>query len=300
MRAVQQQPTQAPTSSGWSASLKLTASRRGERTVLSRNAHSGPLRVQRPFYPEGGICHVYVLHPPGGLVAGDELDINVHCESASQLLLTTPSAGRVYCSNRQRLVQTQTVNIRVDAGARCEWLPQESIVFDRAEAVNRLSVSLAEGAQFNAWEVTCLGRPASGELFEGGQLQQRWDIYREDRPLFLERANFVGGSEQLQAAWGLGGATVVGTLVTTCDESLVEQLRTAIEALSKSGVCKSGDQSQPFNVPLFAVTALPELVVVRAFAQSGADVKNAFIALWYLLRQAQSGQTGVAPRIWFT
>lgn len=298
MKAARQPPTLAP--SGWSASLELTASRRAERTVLSRNAHVGPLRVQRPFYPEVGICHAYILHPPGGLVAGDKLDINVHCEKASQLLLTTPSAGRVYCSNQQRQAQTQTVNIRVDAGARCEWLPQESIVFDRAEAVNRLSISLAEGAQFNAWEVTCLGRPASDELFEGGQLQQRWDIYREDRPLFLERANFLGGSEQLQSAWGLGGATVVGTLVSTCDGSVVEPLRAAIETLSKSDVCQSGDQNQPFNAPLFAVTALPELVVVRAFAQSAADVKNAFIALWHLLRQAQSGQTGVAPRIWFT
>ena len=191
--------TQAP--EGWSASLDLTASRRGERTVLSRNSHCGPLRVQRPFYPEGGICHVYVLHPPGGLVAGDELAIDAHCESGAELLLTTPSAGRVYCSNAKQLQQSQKVTIHVEAGARCEWLPQESIVFDRAEALNSVSVHLDKEAQFTGWEVTCLGRPASGEGFDGGELQQSWDIYREARPLLLERTKFTGGSDQLQAHW---------------------------------------------------------------------------------------------------
>lgn len=288
-------------SQGWSASLKLVAARRGERTVLSRNAHSGPLRVQRPFYPEGEVCHVYVLHPPGGLVAGDELDIRVHCDSGSQLLLTTPSAGRVYCSNAQHLAQSQKVTIRVEAGARCEWLPQESIVFDRAEAVNQLSISLAEGAEFTGWEITCLGRPASNEMFDGGNLQQRSEIYREDRPLLLERTRFVGGSPQLTARWGLAGATVVGTLVSTCLEVPVEQLRDAIELILNRGKSqKENPNHLTFNKPLVAVTVLPELLVVRAFGQNAAEVKAVFTELWYSLRVAQSGQDAVAPRIWFT
>lgn len=288
-------------SEGWSASLELVAAQRGGRTVLSRNRHCGPLRVQRPFYPEGGICHVYVLHPPGGLVAGDELDIGVHCESDSQLLLTTPSAGRVYCTNTRHLAQRQRVSIRVEAGARCEWLPQESIIFDRAEAVNQLSVSLAEGAEFTGWEINCLGRPASGEMFDGGYLQQGWEIYREDRPLLLERTKFVGGSPQLQARWGLAGATVVGTLVSTCLDVPVEQLRDAIASMFKRKKQQKPNLNHlAFNKPLVAVTALPELLVVRAFGQNAAAVKAIFMELWYLLRLAQSGQNAVAPRIWFT
>lgn len=286
---------------GWSASLDLVAAQRRGRTVLSRNRHCGPLRVQRPFYPEGGVCHVYVLHPPGGLVAGDALDIRVHCESDTQLLLTTPSAGRVYCTNTQHLEQSQKVSIRVEAGARCEWLPQESIVFDRAEAVNQLSISLAAGAEFTGWEVICLGRPASDEMFNGGHLQQRWEIYREDRPLLLERTKFVGGSPQLQARWGLAGATVVGTLVSTCLDVPVEQLREAIESiLNRGNNEKENPNHLTFNKPLVAVTALPELLIVRAFGQNAAEVKAVFMELWYLLRLAQAGQSAVAPRIWFT
>ncbi len=284
---------------GWLASLDLVAARRGERTVLDRNSHCGPLRVQRPFYPEGGVCHVYVLHPPGGLVAGDELAIRVHCERETQLLLTTPSAGRVYCSNTQQLPQSQQVTLRVEAGARCEWLPQENIVFDRAEALNRLSVSLAENAEFTGWEVTCLGRPAANAAFNGGHLRQRWDIYREHRPLLLERTEFIGGSPQLQARWGLAGATVIGTLVTTCLDVPVAQLREQIESVLDS---KENKKSNPltFDRPLVAVSALPELLVVRAFGQNAADVKAIFMALWHMLRRAQTGQHAAAPRIWFT
>lgn len=291
---------------GWSASLDLVAKLRRGRTVLDSNRHCGPLRVQRPFYPEGGVCHVYILHPPGGLVAGDKLDIRVQCDSDAELLLTTPSAGRVYGSNQLRLEQSQQLSIRVEASARCEWLPQESIVFDRAEAVNRLSVSLAEGAVFTGWEITCLGRPASREFFDSGSLDQRWAIYLEDRPLLLETSRFVGGSAQLQAPWGLAGATVVGTLVTTCRETSPEQVREAIEvilselALSAQQAGREQMGSKPFEVPLVAVSVLPELMVIRAFGQRAVDVKAVFTGLWRILRLAQTGQDAVAPRIWFT
>ncbi len=285
---------------GWSASLELVASLRGARTVLSRNRHLGPLRVQRPFYPEGGICHVYVLHPPGGLVAGDSLDISVRCEPNSQVLLTSPSASRVYCSNQQRLRQSQKVSIDVATSARCEWLPQESIVFDSAEGLNQLSISLADGAEFSGWEITCLGRPASEDFFEGGQLQQNWEIVREGRPLLLERTKFVGGSAQLQAPSGLGGATVTGTFITTCLDAPIEDIREAIAHLTASETSEAQGQRPSFVVPLVAVTALPELLVIRALGQNAADIKAIFIALWHLLRKAQSGQTAVAPRIWFS
>lgn len=299
MTAVLDRPTLA-SPEGWSASLELVASLRGERTVLTRNRHCGPLRVQRPFYPEGGICHVYLLHPPGGLVAGDSLDITLRCEPNSQFLLTSPSASRIYCSNQQRLRQSQKVSIDVAAGARCEWLPQESIVFDRAEALNQLSISLAADAEFSGWEITCLGRPASGELFEGGQLHQNWEIFREGRPLLLERTKFIGGSAQLQAPSGLGGATVTGTFITTCLDAPIQQIREAIEHVTASEGSEAHEQGPPFSVPLVAVSALPELLVIRALGQNAADIKAVFIALWHLLRKAQSGQTALAPRIWFS
>ena len=284
---------------GWLASLELVASCRGDRTVLSRNRHRGPLRVQRPFYPEGGICHAYILHPPGGLVAGDELDITVHCETGAQLLVTTPSAGRTYGSNRDRLTQSQRAAIRVEADGRCEWLPQESIVFNRAEAKSSIHVVLAENAQFSAWEITCLGRPAANEDFDGGSLSQSIEIWREDRPLLIERSEYPGGDALLRAPWGLGGARVFGVLVSTASQAGVEKLREVVEWQNKrASSVTAGDL--PFSRPLVALTALPELVVARAFGANAASVKAVFVALWRKMRLIQSGREAAAPRIWFT
>src|SRR3990167_10982309 len=81
---------------GWRARLELGFARREERTVMVRNRSLGPLRVQRPFYPAPDECQVYVLHPPGGLVAGDRLEIHIHSDADARVLLTTPGAGRVY------------------------------------------------------------------------------------------------------------------------------------------------------------------------------------------------------------
>ncbi|HAG93950.1 MAG TPA: urease accessory protein, partial [Gammaproteobacteria bacterium] len=146
-----------PVQSGWSASLALEFERRGPRTALVRNRHDGPLRVQRPFYPEAnGQAHVYILHPPGGIVAGDSLAISSTVREHAHALVTTPSAGRVYCSNRQRQLQTQQVTMAVEPGAFGEWLPQENIVFNAAQAINHTHIQLQSGARFIGWEITCL------------------------------------------------------------------------------------------------------------------------------------------------
>ena len=84
--------------SGWTAALDLQFERAKERSIVSRCRHNGPLRVQKPFYPEDGVCHVYLLHPPGGVVGGDELSVSVRAGKGSAALITTPGATRVYRS----------------------------------------------------------------------------------------------------------------------------------------------------------------------------------------------------------
>lgn len=282
---------------GWRARLDLELAPRAGRTCLIKCRHQGPLRVQRAFYPEGEVAHIYVLHPPGGLVAGDQLTLTAHCHPGARALLTTPAAGRVYHSNRAQLRQTQSVELRVDGGACCEWLPQENILFAGALAQNRVDVSLAPGAEYTGWEITCLGRPAAGEAFTSGELVQSCRIWRGERPLLIETSRVGGGSPQLVARWGLQGRSVLATLVsTTTSTDLVHKLRAIIDAHLDAWQ-NGGRRGQP---PLVAVTALPELLVVRALADSAATVKTLFIALWRELRHARWAATGSAPRIWFT
>src|SRR6187402_782414 len=120
------------TSSSWHARLELGFSRSGSRTVLARRRHFGPLIVQRPFYPEGGICHVYLVHPPGGIVGGDQLALQVEVERDAHALLTTPAATRFYRAGPHPRAALNQQFVVQDAAL--EWLPQETIVFDGARA----------------------------------------------------------------------------------------------------------------------------------------------------------------------
>ncbi len=120
-------PTEAVYPSSWEAELTLGFARRGDKTAMVSRAHRGPLTVQRPFYPEGGVCHVYLLHPPGGIVAGDRLTIKATAEAGAQALITTPAAGKFYRSGGEKAVQAVDLTVAENAGL--EWLPQETIVY---------------------------------------------------------------------------------------------------------------------------------------------------------------------------
>src|SRR5258706_481568 len=157
-----------PVAAAWKASLSLGFTSHGTRSVLSRREHDGPLVVQKALYPEGeGVCHAIVVHPPGGIVGGDQLGLRVDCAAQSHALLTTPGAGKWYRSAGAWARQSLDFSV---AGT-LEWLPRETIVFDGALAELTTTVDLAEGARFIGWEVVCLGRRGAGERFERGRLR---------------------------------------------------------------------------------------------------------------------------------
>ena len=96
----------------WKAQLDLKFSKSGNRTILSHRKHYGPLQVQKPFYPElNGTCHVYILHPPGGMVGGDRLNIYVDVNSNAHALITTPAAGKFYRSAGPVARQEQIIKV---------------------------------------------------------------------------------------------------------------------------------------------------------------------------------------------
>ncbi|RMF15834.1 MAG: urease accessory protein UreD, partial [Gammaproteobacteria bacterium] len=158
----------------WEAQLRLELvaypSGEGRRTELYRNQARGPLHVQRPFWPEGqtGACHLYVLHPPGGLVSGDALSIEVQAASHSRTLLTTPSANRLYKSDRNAVPWSQYTRLNVAEGAIVEYLPQETIAFDGTRGHQHLRMDVASGGTVIGWELLGLGRPAGEQPFVSG------------------------------------------------------------------------------------------------------------------------------------
>lgn len=264
----------------WKAELKLGFARRGAKTVLASRTHCGPLTVQRPFYPEGGICHVYLLHPPGGVVAGDSLHIEANVDSGAQALITTPAAGKFYRSGGGQA--RQVVNLKVADQASLEWLPQETIVYEGARLNANMHVDLAADSGFIGWEVMALGRPAAGEGFETGEALLNWRITRAGRLFYQERLKL--DAEAFKARWGLHGQSACGTLFA-CPTT--PQHLQAVQALI-------GEDAHQ------GVTQIDDMLICRALDVRADRLRQFFEQVWAILRADIVGQKCSAPRIWAT
>ena len=133
------------TPSHWEAEIALGFTRLDSGTVLSERRHRGPLRVQKALYPEGrDVCQTILLHPPSGIAGGDRLHIAVNVGPQAHAQITTPGAGKWYRSGGEDAAQTLAFTVGADA--ILEWLPQETIVFDGAQARMETQVSLAADA----------------------------------------------------------------------------------------------------------------------------------------------------------
>jgi urease accessory protein len=272
--------------SGWQASLELSFERVGTATTLVRRRHRGPLRVQRPFHPDReGPCQVIVLHPPGGIVGGDSLSLDVAVGEQAQALITTPGATKFYRSAGATARQQTTLH--VGPAGLLEWLPQETLLFDGARAQIETRVELAPGARFLGWDITGLGLPASGRAFERGTCHTRWQIWREAEPLWIDRAHLCGGDERLVAGWGLAGYSVAASLVFVGGGPSCLDVTRALLA------------EQPIDGRA-AATRLGEVVVCRVLAHSTRCVLDLFSAVRDRLRCAVLDAPASAPRIWAT
>jgi urease accessory protein len=274
-----------PVESHWHANLDLSFAHVAGRTGLISKTHQGPLQIQKALYPEGPrVCHVTVLHPPGGIAAGDSLMVSARLDCNSHVCLTTPGATKWYrCPSGEA---RQLLRFSVAAGGVLEWLPRENILFDASRACMNLDVELAPSAHFLGWEILCFGRRASGEEWRRGELQLRTSISRPRQPLWRERADISAAGGFAASAVGLAGYSVSGTLV--CAGSEVDSvLLAACRAVPRRpGDARSG------------VTRLPGILLARYLGHSSQDAFDWFAAIWKLLRPALLGATATAPRLW--
>lgn len=263
---------------GWRATLDLLFRRTPEKTVLASARHYGPLTVQRPFYPEGETCHLYLLHPPGGIVGGDELAINVTLEAGSHTLITMPGASKFYRSGGPLAHLRQRFDI--GENAILEWLPQDTIFFPAARATLHSIFHLQEGAKLLAWDLFCFGRPVMGERFHEGDISNRLEVWKNGEPLLIERLHLSNGDLSIVAEqpW-------VGSL--TCypaDECMLEDVR---------------DRLAPLDA--FAGATLADgLLMVRFLSHDNLVCQRAMRDVWQQLRPQLLNKSPLLPRIWLT
>ncbi len=270
-------------SDSWHGKLNLVYADRLGTTALIHNSHQAPLKVQRPFYPEGQqVCHSVILHTAGGVVGGDRLSLDFHLQPNSRALITTAAASKIYRSNGNQA--RQSINIQVDSGACLEWFPQETIVFNGAIFRQDLRVELATKASYLGWEITRFGRSARGEKFVQGEWRNHTEIWQQGKPLWIDRQWLPGSEEVFHSPHGLAGQPITGNLVWVggaVSPEIVEKARNLWSGKGEAGV-----------------TRLENGFLCRYRGSSTSEVRNWFIDVWQLLRMSFLNRGNCIPRVW--
>jgi len=274
---------------GWQGNLQLEFEDRNGETILSRSLMQAPLKIQRPFYPEGkGVCHGVMLHTAGGVVGGDRLSSQIQLHSNAQVLLTTAAATKVYGSNTE---SNQAIHVQVAENAGLEWLPQETILFDGARYRQSVRVELEPGATWLGWEMTRLGRSARGEQFLSGEWRSHLEVWQAGQLLWVDPQWLLGGSEMLQSAHGLSGCAVVGSLGFVGREVSPEFVAEVRSLLAE------GDTTE-FLAAEMGATRLMNGFLCRYRGSSTTEARQRLIQVWDLLRQRYLGRSLCLPRVW--
>jgi urease accessory protein len=272
----------------WRADLKLDYTLESQRTVV-RYLHQGPLRILQSLYPEGDqICHNVLVHPPGGLVGGDTLDIQVTVAEGAHGLVSTPGATRFYKSGGHPALQQ--VVAHVADNAKLEWLPLEAIAYNDCEATNRAIFNLAPSAELITWDVTALGLPSSDMAFTQGHFQQHLEI----PGVWLERGNIRGEDTRwLNSPLGLAGSKCLASLVFASGSAIDSDRTTqALEA------AREVIESHPLRLQAGITCAHPQVIVLRVMSPLVEPTMDLLKKVWAVWRHTLWALPSTPPRIW--
>jgi urease accessory protein len=272
----------------WRADLKLDYTLESQRTVV-RYLHQGPLRILQSLYPEGDqICHNVLVHPPGGLVGGDTLDIQVTVAEGAHGLVSTPGATRFYKSGGHPALQQVVAHLADNA--KLEWLPLEAIAYNDCEATNRAIFNLAPSAELITWDVTALGLPSSDMAFTQGHFQQHIEI----PGVWLERGNIRGEDTRwLNSPLGLAGDKCLASLVFASGSAIDSDRTTqALEA------AREVIESHPLRLQAGITCAHPQVIVLRVMSPLVEPTMDLLKKVWAVWRHTLWALPSTPPRIW--
>jgi len=272
----------------WNATLSLDYTLQAGKTI-AHFRHDGPLRILQSLYPEGdAVCHNVLVHPPGGLVGGDTLDIAVTAAAGSHGLITTPGATRFYRSAGETALQR--TRLRLEAGARAEWLPMEALCYSGCLAENHLRLDLAPGAELMGWDVTALGLPSANQPFEQGSFCQHIEL----PGVWLERARIRADDLLLMnSPLGLAGQRCIATLFFAAGSKLERQRRQLALDLARQVL-----EAHPLSAAAGATSPDAQVVVVRVLAPLVEPAMVLLKQVWKVWRQHFWEKDAPSPRIW--
>lgn len=274
----------------WHASLQLDYTLQDSRSV-ARHRHDGPLRILQSLYPEGdAVCHNVLVHPPGGLVGGDTLDIALTVEAGAHGLVTTPGATRFYRSPGEPA--RQRLHARLAEGARLEWLPLEALAYNQCLAENQAVFELAPGAELMGWDITALGLPAADQPFAQGSFAQHIEV----PGVWLEQGRIDAGDARLMnGPLGLAGQRCLGLLFFVAGAPIERTRREAALDAARALI-----EAHPLRAQAGATSPHPRVLAVRVLAPLVEPALDLFKQLRAAWRQELWQLPATAPRVWST
>ena len=278
----------------WQGSLSLAYHRDevhgAARTVL-RDRHDGPLRVLASLYPEApAVCQNVLVHPPGGLVGGDVLDISVTLAEGAHALITTPGATRFYRSTGAPA--TQRLHATLATGTRLEWLPLETITYSGCIAENLMRFELAPGAEMMGWDVLALGLPASDQAFVQGRYTQCIEMPGR----WLERGLIdATDTRLLDSPLGWAGRRVMGTLWFAAGDAMPVARRELLLERAREVV-----DADALKTSAGATSVHDGIIVLRVLAPRVEPLMTLLTRVWAAWRAAAWDLPAQPPRVWRT
>lgn len=235
---------------------------------------SGSLRVRFPSPEDDALSGVFI-NTAGGVAGGDRFDIDISVAAAARLTLTTAAAEKVY--RAPGAAAQLNIALKAGAGAQLSWLPQETILFDRARVQRRFDIELDEAASLLLCEIVVFGRTAMGECMEQGEFVDRWRLRRGGKLVFAETIRLDGniGAKLARSAVAKAGAAIGTALIVPGDEALVERIRQASDSFCGE----------------VGISAWNGFAIARFCAQDAARLRADMVAVL--------ARTGAAlPRLW--
>jgi urease accessory protein len=190
---------------------------------------SGSLRVRFPSPEDRGLSAMFV-NTAGGIAGGDRFTIEIAAGEGTRLTLTSAAAEKVY--RAPAAPAELDISLKAAAGAHLSWLPQETILFDRAKMSRRIDIDLDVSASLLLCEIVVFGRAAMGERVQQGAFVDRWRVRRGGRLVFAETVRLDGeiGGKLAQAAIAKDGVAIGTALIVPGDAALVERIREGAES----------------------------------------------------------------------
>ncbi|HLU04573.1 MAG TPA: urease accessory protein UreD [Advenella sp.] len=277
----------------WTADLALAFSRQpGGRSALTRNVHDGPLLVQKPLYPEGpAVCHATILHPPSGIAGGDALSIAVAVHEGAHAVLSTPGATRWYKANGRPA--SQTVTLRVNKGAKLDWLPLENLIFEQADACNETHIQLAAGAHAIGWDCYQLGSVVAQDFWQAGRITLHCTVHYDDKLVWTEAGQIDAAHPIRRRSAGLAHFPIMATVWSVGPAIGADEIAQFTDSLPWTDWLRAGASQM-------ALDASASLILVRVLGTHAEPVRQLMITCWQHLRPLHLGIAAPPLRLWRT